>query len=45
MTRIHQEARSLGLTELTSDVSKTAEPFFPSTDFMWSSDDFQSFGA
>lgn len=28
MARIHEEARSLGLTELTSDVSKTAEPFF-----------------
>lgn len=28
MTRIHEEARSLGLTELTSNVSKTAEPFF-----------------
>lgn len=28
MARIHEEAMSLGLTELTSDVSKTAEPFF-----------------
>lgn len=28
MARIHKEAISLGLTELTSDVSKTAEPFF-----------------
>lgn len=28
MQRIHVEAMSLGLTELTSDVSKTAEPFF-----------------
>lgn len=28
MARIHEEALSLGLTELTSDVSKTAEPFF-----------------
>lgn len=28
MQRIHEEAMSLGLTELTSDVSKTAEPFF-----------------
>jgi len=28
MARIHEEAISLGLTELTSDVSKTAEPFF-----------------
>lgn len=28
MARIHEEARSLRLTELTSDVSKTAEPFF-----------------
>jgi len=28
MERVYQEARSLGLTELTSDVSKTAEPFF-----------------
>ena len=28
MTRIHEEATSLGLTELTSNVSKTAEPFF-----------------
>lgn len=28
MARIHEEARSLGLTELTSNVSKTAEPFF-----------------
>lgn len=26
--RIHEEAMSLGLTELTSNVSKTAEPFF-----------------
>lgn len=28
MVRIHDEAQSLGLTELTSNVSKTAEPFF-----------------
>jgi putative acetyltransferase len=28
MARIHEEARALGLTELTSDVSTTAEPFF-----------------
>ena len=28
MSRIHEEARSLGLPELTSNVSKTAEPFF-----------------
>ena len=28
MARIHEEAESLGLKELTSDVSKTAEPFF-----------------
>lgn len=28
MQRIHQEADALGLTELTSHVSKTAEPFF-----------------
>lgn len=28
MKRIHEEAKLLGLTELTSDVSKTAEPFF-----------------
>lgn len=28
MARIHEEAKSLGLTELTSDVSKTAESFF-----------------
>lgn len=28
MARIHEEARSLGLTELRSHVSKTAEPFF-----------------
>jgi putative acetyltransferase len=28
MARIHDEAQSLGLMELTSDVSKTAEPFF-----------------
>ena len=28
MARIHEEAESLGLSELTSDVSKTAEPFF-----------------
>ncbi|MES1265158.1 MAG: GNAT family N-acetyltransferase [Variovorax sp.] len=28
MARIHEEARLLGLTELTSDVSMTAEPFF-----------------
>ncbi|MDM0082291.1 GNAT family N-acetyltransferase [Variovorax sp. J31P179] len=28
MARIHEEAELLGLTELTSDVSLTAEPFF-----------------
>lgn len=28
MTRIHEEANRLDLTELTSNVSKTAEPFF-----------------
>lgn len=28
MKRIHEEARRLGLNELTSNVSKTAEPFF-----------------
>ena len=28
MERIHEEAKLLGLTELTSDVSKTTEPFF-----------------
>ena len=28
MARIHQEADALGLTELTANVSKTAEPFF-----------------
>lgn len=28
MERIHQEAVTLGLVELTSDVSRTAEPFF-----------------
>jgi putative acetyltransferase len=28
MARIHEEARRLNLTELTSDVSATAEPFF-----------------
>lgn len=28
MARIHEEANSLGLSELTSDVSTTAEPFF-----------------
>ncbi|MHC2148671.1 GNAT family N-acetyltransferase [Pseudomonas sp. 210_17 TE3656] len=28
MNRIHKEARLLGIYELTSDVSKTAEPFF-----------------
>lgn len=28
MQRIHEEAAALGLTELRSDVSKTAEPFF-----------------
>ncbi|MDM0069661.1 GNAT family N-acetyltransferase [Variovorax sp. J31P207] len=28
MARIHEEARLLGLSELTSDVSMTAEPFF-----------------
>lgn len=28
MARIHEEAKSLGLSELTSDVSTTAEPFF-----------------
>lgn len=28
MARIHEEAKSLGLSELTSDVSMTAEPFF-----------------
>lgn len=28
MMRIHEEAKLMGLAELTSDVSKTAEPFF-----------------
>lgn len=28
MRRLHEEAVRLGLSELTSDVSKTAEPFF-----------------
>lgn len=28
MARIHQEAISLDVQKLTSDVSKTAEPFF-----------------
>lgn len=28
MKRIHEEARRLGLKQLTSNVSKTAEPFF-----------------
>lgn len=28
MNAIHEEAQRLGLTELTSNVSKTAEPFF-----------------
>ena len=28
MDRIHEEAARLGVTELTSDVSKTAQPFF-----------------
>ncbi len=28
MERLHQEAVTLGLVELTSDVSRTAEPFF-----------------
>lgn len=28
MARIHEQARSLGLAELTSNVSRTAEPFF-----------------
>ena len=28
MNRIHEEATFLGLTELTANVSKTAEPFF-----------------
>jgi putative acetyltransferase len=28
MSTIHSEAASLGLTELTSDVSRTAQPFF-----------------
>ncbi|MCV0438732.1 MAG: GNAT family N-acetyltransferase [Hydrogenophaga sp.] len=28
MDRIHEEADRLGVTELTSDVSKTAQPFF-----------------
>jgi putative acetyltransferase len=28
MNRIHEEALKLGVTELTSNVSKTAEPFF-----------------
>lgn len=28
MARIHEKAKSLGLMELTSNVSKTAEPFF-----------------
>ncbi|WP_338405184.1 GNAT family N-acetyltransferase, partial [Achromobacter xylosoxidans] len=28
MSRIHDEAKLLGISELTADVSKTAEPFF-----------------
>ena len=28
MLTLHSEAVSLGLTELTSDVSRTAQPFF-----------------
>ena len=28
MQRIHEEAAALGLTELSSDVSRTAQPFF-----------------
>lgn len=28
MSRLHQEAETLGLAEMTADVSKTAEPFF-----------------
>lgn len=28
MERIHQEAKVLGLKEMTSDVSRTAQPFF-----------------
>lgn len=28
MNRIHEEAKILGISELTSNVSKTAEPFF-----------------
>jgi putative acetyltransferase len=28
MSRIHDEAELLGISELTADVSKTAEPFF-----------------
>lgn len=28
MKRLHEEAKRLGLAELTSDVSRTAEPFF-----------------
>ncbi len=28
MARLHQEAHALGASELTSDVRKTAEPFF-----------------
>jgi putative acetyltransferase len=28
MATIHQEARNIGITELSSDVSRTAQPFF-----------------
>lgn len=33
MDRIHEKATCLGITELTSDVSKTAQPFFASFGF------------
>lgn len=33
MNRIHKEAKLLGINELTSDVSKTTEPFFLRHDF------------
>lgn len=33
MAHIHAEARCLGLAELTSNVSKTAESFFTRTGF------------
>lgn len=45
MERLDVEAQALGVIELTSDVSRTAELFLRTTDSPWSSDAFQSAGA